>query len=81
MQTCYPSEGAPIEAATLTISVTRYGLASSTMLNGVSAARRKRVKPPSATTSRNLASPACAPSAKPTSWSREAGVHTSVDAP
>jgi hypothetical protein len=58
-----------------------HGLASSTMLNGVSSARRKRVKPPSVTTSRNRASPAWAPSASPTSWSREAGVQTSVEAP
>jgi hypothetical protein len=32
-------------------------------LNGVSVARRKRRKPPAATTSPILASPACAPSA------------------
>ena len=59
----------------------RYGRTSSTRLNGVSVARRKRVKPPAVTTSRNRASPAWAPSARPTSWSRDAGVQTSVDAP
>jgi hypothetical protein len=58
-----------------------YGLASSTRLNGVSVARRKRVNPPSVITSRSRDSPAWAPSARPTSWSREAGVHTSVEAP
>src|SRR5882672_9076139 len=45
----------------------RYGRASRTMLNGVSVARRTRPKPPPAMTSRNLASPACPPSAAPTS--------------
>src|SRR6476660_9691362 len=44
--------------------------ASNTRLNGVCAARRKRVKPPAMTTSRIFASPACAPSASPTSWDR-----------
>ena len=44
-----------------------YGRASSTILNGVSVARRKRVKPPLVTTSRSFASPACAPNARPTS--------------
>lgn len=36
-------------------------------LNGVSIARRKRVKPRRVTTSRNLASPVCAPRHSPTS--------------
>jgi len=58
-----------------------YGLASSTRLNGVWAARRKLVKPPSLTTWRKRASPACAPKARPTSWASEAGVQISVDAP
>jgi hypothetical protein len=44
-----------------------YGLASRTRLNGVSVARRTRVNPPSLSTSVSLASPACAPSARPTS--------------
>lgn len=42
-----------------------YGRASSTRLTGVCVARRNRVKPPCMTTSRNLASPACAPNAAP----------------
>ena len=44
-----------------------HGRASSTRLKGVSAARRKRVKPASVTTSEILAGPAWAPSASPTS--------------
>ena len=58
-----------------------YGRASYTRLNGVSAARRKRVKPPVWTTSRIRASPACAPSASPTSWDNDAGVHSRVENP
>src|SRR6476619_2007634 len=58
-----------------------YGFASKTRLNGVSAARRKCVKPPLVTTSRIRASPACAPSASPTSWDSEAGVQSSVENP
>ncbi|MGY3508559.1 hypothetical protein ACVIQY_001534 [Bradyrhizobium sp. USDA 3051] len=54
--------------------------ASRIRLKGVSAARRKRVSPPSRATLRSLASPACAPSARPTSWSSEAGVQIMVDA-
>jgi hypothetical protein len=43
-----------------------YGLASNTMLNGVSVARRNRVNPPCSTTTwRNRFSPACAPNAGP----------------
>src|SRR5579885_933484 len=57
-----------------------YGRASKTMLNGVSVARRKRVNPADVTTSRSLASPACAPNPSPTSWSSDAGTHTSVEA-
>src|ERR1700733_2740233 len=57
----------------------RYGRASNTMLNGVSAARRKRVKPAAVTTSLIRASPAWAPSASPTSCDSEAGVHSSVE--
>ena len=58
-----------------------YGRASNTMLNGVSAARRKRVIPPAVTTSRMRASPAWAPSASPTSCDSEAGVQRSVENP
>jgi hypothetical protein len=43
------------------------GRASRTRLNGVSAARRNREKPASWTTSPSRVSPACAPSASPTS--------------
>lgn len=59
--------------------VRRYFRASSTMLNGVSSARRKIVKPPSFATAARRASPACAPSAAPTSWLREFGVQTVVE--
>src|SRR3954454_4350913 len=58
-----------------------HGLASNTRLNGVSAARRKRVNPPAAITSPILASPACAPSASPTSCDSDAGVHRNVEKP
>ena len=57
------------------------GRASSTRLNGVSVARVTLENPPSLITSANLASPACAPSARPTSWSRDAGVQITVEAP
>ena len=53
----------------------------STRLNGVSATRRKRVNPASATTSRIRAGPAWAPSASPTSCDSDAGVHSSVENP
>ena len=56
-----------------------HGRASSTRLKGVSATRRKRVKPAATTTSRSRASPAWAPSASPTSWASDAGVQTSVE--
>ena len=52
---------------------------SSTRLNGVSAARRTRVKPPSCSTSASRFSPACAPSASPTSWLSDAGVQSIVE--
>ena len=58
-----------------------YGLASNTALNGVSLARRKRVRPARVTTSRIRASPAWAPSASPTSWDSDAGVHSRVEKP
>ena len=57
-----------------------YGRASKTRLSGVSVARRKRPNPPSATTSRRRASPAWAPSARPTSWSLDAGTQRVVEA-
>ena len=58
-----------------------YGRASSTRLNGVSVARRNRVKPPpSTTTSRSRASPACAPSAGPLR-ARDTGTQIWVEAP
>ena len=57
-----------------------HGRASNTRLNGVSAARRKRREPARpGTTSRIRASPAWAPSASPTSWDSDAGVHSSVE--
>ena len=56
-----------------------YGRASNTMLKGVSLTRRNRPNPALVTTSRIRASPACAPSASPTSWDSEAGVHSSVE--
>jgi MFS family permease len=59
----------------------RHGLASKIMLNGVSVARRNRVKPPSSTiTLLNRCSPACAPSAGPC-WDRETGTQIRDDAP
>src|SRR5262249_3319417 len=56
------------------------GRASRTILNGVSVARRKRVKPPEVTTCRSRVSPACAPRPSPTSWLSDAGVQTIVEA-
>ncbi len=56
------------------------GLASRIMLNGVAVARLKRLNPPDVTTSRNRASPACVPSARPTSCAIEAGVQIMVEA-
>jgi hypothetical protein len=47
---------------------------------GVSAARRNRVNPASSATARSRFSPACAPSASPTSCDFDAGVQISVDA-
>jgi hypothetical protein len=55
------------------------GRASKTMLNGVSATRRNRPNPASVTISRMRASPACAPSASPTGWESEHGVHSKVE--
>jgi len=56
-----------------------YGRASNTALKGVAATRRNCVKPAAVTTSRILASPAWAPSARPTSCDSEHGVHKSVE--
>ena len=55
------------------------GRASYTTLNGVSAARRKRVKPAAVTTSRMRFSPDCAPRQSATSCEREQGVHNNVE--
>src|SRR5882757_1112938 len=66
-----PTAAASPESA---ISTRLQSLASSTMLKGVSAARRTRLKPPSMMTFLRRASPACAPSARPTSCASEAGV-------
>jgi pimeloyl-ACP methyl ester carboxylesterase len=57
-----------------------YLRASRTRLNGVSVARRKRLKPASSNTARRRASPACAPSPRPTSCESELGVQMKVDA-
>jgi len=61
-------------------SYTDQGRASNTRLKGVSVARRNRVNPPDVTTVRRRASPAWAPRHKPTSWAREHGVHSGVEA-
>ncbi len=58
-----------------------YGRASSTILNGVSAARRTRVNPAPFRILESRPSPACAPSPSPTSCESEAGVHNIVEAP
>src|SRR5436190_17640842 len=58
-----------------------HGRASNTRLNGVSAAVRKRPKPPAATTSPMRAGPAWAPSASPTSCDSDAGVQRNVENP
>ena len=57
-----------------------YLRASRIKLNGVSVARRNCVKPASSNTSRSRSSPACAPSARPTSCESEFGVQTMVEA-
>ncbi len=64
----------------LTRRARRYGRTSRTRLNGVSAVRRTRLKPPSLSTSVSRCSPACAPSASPTSWLSEFGVQSMVEA-
>jgi hypothetical protein len=50
-------------------------------LNGVWVASRTRLKPASRSTAPSLASPACAPSPRPTSWASEAGVQIRVEKP
>ena len=57
-----------------------YALASNTRLKGVSAARRKRLNPAAVTMFRIRSSPACAPSAAPTSCASDAGVQIMVEA-
>jgi hypothetical protein len=69
------------ENATLPPLGVTYGRASRIRLNGVSVARRTRVNPPCSRTSVSRASPACAPSARPTSWESDAGVQITVEAP
>jgi hypothetical protein len=67
-------------ASTVPSAVFRQARASNTRLNGVSAARRNRVKPALVATCLSRASPACAPRAAPTSCASEFGVHSIVDA-
>src|SRR5580704_4675519 len=55
------------------------GRASKTTLNGVSVARRKRVKPASSATWRMASSPAWAPRAYPPGWERALGTHRNVE--
>jgi hypothetical protein len=55
------------------------GRASRIMLKGVSVARRTLRKPPPVITSRSFASPACAPSAAPTSCDSEVGTQIMVE--
>ena len=54
-------------------------LASRTMLNGVAVAFLTRPKPPWRITSLKRFSPACAPSAAPTSWLSDVGTQMLVD--
>ena len=56
------------------------GRASSTRLNGVSVARRKRPNPACAAIAPSRCWPACAPRPSATGWSSDDGVHTNVDA-
>jgi hypothetical protein len=56
-----------------------YGRASRIMLNAVSVARLTWRKPPAVMTSRNLVSPACAPSAAPTSCDSDVGTQPMVE--
>lgn len=54
--------------------------ASSTIFSGVSATRRTRLKPPDRITSESRFSPACAPSASPSSCASDVGTQIIVDA-
>jgi hypothetical protein len=84
-----PADDASLENAPIlreVISVTNVariiplqGLASRIMLSGVSMARRTLWNPPWAITSRNLASPACAPRAAPTSCDIDVGKQIMVE--
>ena len=56
-----------------------YSRASSTILNGVSVARRTVLNPPDVIISRNFFSPAWAPSPAPTSWASEVGKQIMVE--
>ena len=58
-----------------------HGRTSKTLLNGVEAASRKRVKPAAVVTSRIRAGPACVPRAAPTGWDSDAGVQSRVENP
>ena len=75
------SRRAPGVAPPHLVDRSRHGRASNTRLKGVSAARRKRLKPPAATTSPIRASPAWAPRASPTSCDSDAGVQRNVEKP
>src|SRR5438132_2979420 len=70
----------PEDEATSLTPFLHHGRVSSTKLNGVAVARRKRVKPPAVTTWRSRASPAWAPRAIPTSWLNDAGTQIIVEA-
>ncbi len=59
----------------------RHGRISSTLLKGVLVAARNRPNPAVVETSRIRAGPAWVPSASPTSWDSDAGVHSSVEKP
>jgi hypothetical protein len=59
--------GSLLQLSSASLSFRHYGRASRIILNGVSAARRKRVNPPFERTSLMRRSPACAPRARPTS--------------
>jgi hypothetical protein len=79
-RTCSGSGARPLRARNRYWPTTQ-GLASRTILNGVSAARRMVENPAwSIIISRNRFSPACAPSAGPF-WASETGTQTSDDAP
>src|ERR1700733_2166898 len=61
-----PEDAVKLPLGAIHLQLPTQGRASSTILNGVSVARRNRLKPPcSTTTARSRCSPACAPSAGP----------------